>query len=118
MEITNSFTVDAPIATAWSVMTDIPTIAPCLPGATLTARAFDKVTPGLGKWLVTVASWLFAISTMISWSYYGSGTITRTGANSSPPTNSENVVVNIFYPIYACGNGRSSINNYACKPGR
>jgi AGCS family alanine or glycine:cation symporter len=42
-----------------------------LPGATLTARAFDRVTPGLGKWLVTVASWLFAISTMISWSYYG-----------------------------------------------
>ena len=27
--------------------------------------------PGLGKWLVTLASWLFAISTMISWSYYG-----------------------------------------------
>ncbi len=42
-----------------------------LVGATLTARAFDEVTPGLGKWLVTLASWLFAISTMISWSYYG-----------------------------------------------
>jgi len=40
-------------------------------GATLTARAFDSVTPGLGKWLVTLASWLFAFSTMISWSYYG-----------------------------------------------
>ncbi len=40
-------------------------------GATLTAKAFDSVTPGLGKWLVTIASWLFAISTMISWSYYG-----------------------------------------------
>ena len=40
-------------------------------GATLTAAAFDKVIPGLGKWLVTLASWLFAISTMISWSYYG-----------------------------------------------
>lgn len=42
-----------------------------LVGATLTARAFDSVTPGLGKWLVTLASWMFAISTMISWSYYG-----------------------------------------------
>ncbi len=41
------------------------------PGATLTARAFDSVTPGLGQWLVTLAAWLFAISTMISWSYYG-----------------------------------------------
>jgi len=40
-------------------------------GATLTAASFDKVLPGLGKWLVTLASWLFAISTMISWSYYG-----------------------------------------------
>ncbi len=40
-------------------------------GATLTAKAFDSVTPGVGKWLVTIAAWLFAISTMISWSYYG-----------------------------------------------
>lgn len=39
-------------------------------GATLTAKAFDSVTPGLGKWLVTLAVWLFAISTMISYSYY------------------------------------------------
>ena len=40
-------------------------------GATLTAKAFDSVTPGLGKWVVTIATWLFAISTMISWCYYG-----------------------------------------------
>lgn len=40
-------------------------------GATLTAKAFDSVTPGLGKWLISIAAWLFAISTMISWSYYG-----------------------------------------------
>ena len=40
-------------------------------GATLTAKAFDSVVPGLGKWLVTLAVWLFAISTCISWSYYG-----------------------------------------------
>ena len=40
-------------------------------GATLTAKAFDSVTPGLGMWLVTIAVWLFAISTIISWSYYG-----------------------------------------------
>ena len=41
------------------------------PGATLTAHAFDRAIPGLGMWLVLVASWLFAISTMISWAYYG-----------------------------------------------
>ncbi len=40
-------------------------------GAVLTAEAFDRVTDGLGKYLVTLAAWLFAISTMISWSYYG-----------------------------------------------
>jgi Na+/alanine symporter len=42
-----------------------------LAGAALTAHAFDRVTPGLGMWLVVLASWLFAISTMITWSYYG-----------------------------------------------
>jgi len=40
-------------------------------GAALTAHSFDRVTPGLGKWLISLAAWLFAISTMISWSYYG-----------------------------------------------
>ncbi|MDZ7644259.1 MAG: amino acid carrier protein [Woeseiaceae bacterium] len=40
-------------------------------GATLTAKAFDSVTPGLGKWLITVGSWLFAVSTIIAWGYYG-----------------------------------------------
>ncbi len=40
-------------------------------GASLTSHAFDLATPGLGRWLVTLAAWLFAISTMISWSYYG-----------------------------------------------
>lgn len=40
-------------------------------GAALTSHAFDRVAPGLGKWLVTLAAWLFALSTAISWSYYG-----------------------------------------------
>jgi AGCS family alanine or glycine:cation symporter len=40
-------------------------------GATLTAKAFDTLVPGLGKWLITLTVWLFAISTMISYSYYG-----------------------------------------------
>ena len=45
-------------------------------GAQLTAFAFDRVFEGLGKWLVTIAAWLFAISTMISWSYYGEKGVT------------------------------------------
>lgn len=40
-------------------------------GAALTGHAFDRVTPGLGMWLVTICCWLFAVSTLISWSYYG-----------------------------------------------
>jgi len=40
-------------------------------GATLTAKALDTVHRGLGKWLITVASWLFGISTIIAWAYYG-----------------------------------------------
>ena len=52
-------------------------------GATLTGHAFDRAFPGLGKWLVTLAAWLFAISTMISWSYYGEqGTIYIFGKGS------------------------------------
>jgi AGCS family alanine or glycine:cation symporter len=55
-------------------------------GATLTAKAFDTVTPGLGKWLVTLAAWLFAISTMISWSYYGEqGMVYLAGQKSVTP---------------------------------
>jgi len=41
------------------------------PGSTLTAKAFDSAQPGLGRWMVTITVWLFAISTMITWSYYG-----------------------------------------------
>jgi AGCS family alanine or glycine:cation symporter len=40
-------------------------------GASMTAYAFDRVFPGSGMVLVSIAAWLFAISTMISWSYYG-----------------------------------------------
>ncbi len=42
-----------------------------LPASTLTARAFDSGFDGLGRWMVTISIWLFAISTMITWSYYG-----------------------------------------------
>jgi AGCS family alanine or glycine:cation symporter len=42
-----------------------------LKGATLTAKAFDRVFPGLGIWVVPLTAWLFAFSTIISWSYYG-----------------------------------------------
>jgi alanine or glycine:cation symporter, AGCS family len=40
------------------------------PGSTLTAKAFDSAQPGLGRWLVVLTVWLFALSTIITWSYY------------------------------------------------
>ena len=52
-------------------------------GATLTAKAFDTVVPGLGKWLVTIAVWMFAISTCISWSYYGEQSIIYLAGNKA-----------------------------------
>jgi AGCS family alanine or glycine:cation symporter len=55
-------------------------------GATLTAKAFDTAQPGLGMWLVTIAAWLFAMSTIISWSYYGEqGMIYLAGEKSVTP---------------------------------
>ncbi|MGF1578701.1 MAG: alanine/glycine:cation symporter family protein [Gemmataceae bacterium] len=39
--------------------------------AQLTSHAFDRVSPGLGYWMIPIGVWLFALSTAISWSYYG-----------------------------------------------
>jgi AGCS family alanine or glycine:cation symporter len=63
-ELTPTFDFDVPEITTGALYVNYK-------GATLTAKAFDSAVDGLGKWLVTLAAWLFAISTMISWSYYG-----------------------------------------------
>jgi len=49
-------------------------------GATMTAQALDSAVPGLGKWLVSLAVWLFAFSTIISWSYYAEQAVWFLGA--------------------------------------
>jgi AGCS family alanine or glycine:cation symporter len=55
-------------------------------GASLTARAYDSVVDGLGKYLITVATWLFALSTIISWGYYGEqGMVFLAGEKSVMP---------------------------------
>lgn len=64
------------------------------PSVTLTGHAFDLVIPGLGKWMIPIAAWLFALSTMISWSYYGEqGVIYMFGSNPYMVT---------FYRIVYC----------------
>ncbi len=40
-------------------------------GATLVAKSFDSVHEGLGRWLVTIAVWVFGLSCIISYGYYG-----------------------------------------------
>ncbi len=61
-------------------------------GATLTAYAINRDLPGFGTWLILVAAWLFAISTMISWSYYGEqGIVYLFGSGAVP-----------FYKIIYC----------------
>lgn len=40
-------------------------------GSIITAMAFNKIIPGFGQYFVPVAVFLFAYSTMLSWSYYG-----------------------------------------------
>jgi AGCS family alanine or glycine:cation symporter len=42
-----------------------------LAGPALTGYAFDRNVPGMGMLIVTIAAWLFALSTIISWAYYG-----------------------------------------------
>lgn len=42
-----------------------------LSGVQLTAAAFDSAIPGFGKYFVPLAVFLFAYSTLLSWSYYG-----------------------------------------------
>ena len=41
MQIDHEFTVGVPIERAWALLTDLETIAPCLPGAQLTGRDGD-----------------------------------------------------------------------------
>ena len=55
-------------------------------GATLTAKAFDRTLLGLGLWFVPITAWLFAFSTIISWSYYGEqGTVYLFGSRGVMP---------------------------------
>lgn len=55
-------------------------------GATLTAKAFDRTLHGLGLWFVPITAWLFAFSTIISWSYYGEqGTVYLFGLRGVMP---------------------------------
>lgn len=56
------------------------------PASTLTAKAFDTAYDGLGRWMVTLTVWLFALATLIAWSYYGEqGVVYLAGRAWVPP---------------------------------
>ncbi|MGH8967180.1 MAG: SRPBCC family protein, partial [Actinomycetes bacterium] len=42
MQLTNTFTIDVPIADAWEVLNSPEVVAPCFPGATLTQYDGDR----------------------------------------------------------------------------
>ena len=44
MKLEHTFTVPVPVEKAWEVLLDLPTIAPCMPGATLTGVEGDEFT--------------------------------------------------------------------------
>ncbi|MCB9026320.1 MAG: sodium:alanine symporter family protein [Bdellovibrionaceae bacterium] len=69
---------------------------PNLTGVELTAAAFDSGIPGFGKVFVPVAVFLFAYSTLLSWSYYGE---TMVDFVSSPSKSKKNVLI---YKIAFC----------------
>jgi len=49
MKIDNSFTVPMPPAEAWSLLLNVPTIAPCLPGAEITEVLGERKYRGRAK---------------------------------------------------------------------
>ncbi|MFB1299040.1 SRPBCC family protein [Mycobacterium sp. pW049] len=48
MQLVNEFTVDAPLAATWAVLTDIPTVVQCIPGAQLERREGDDYYANVG----------------------------------------------------------------------
>ena len=42
MELSHSFTVPASLDVTWAAFNDLPSIAPCFPGATLTSADQDE----------------------------------------------------------------------------
>ncbi len=48
-KIENSFVVSAPSDTAWTILTDLPRVVPCMPGAELTELIDERRFKGLSK---------------------------------------------------------------------
>lgn len=60
MQLRNSFTVPADPATAWTILLDVPRIAPCMPGAELTETVGERAYKGNAKVRVGPVALTFA----------------------------------------------------------
>ncbi|HKY92997.1 MAG TPA: amino acid carrier protein [Nevskiaceae bacterium] len=86
VRVSDASSVDEGIGIEWNVVTSVSTpvlaengVFADFRGSTMAALAFDSARPGLGKWMVTVAVWLFAFATIIAYGYYGEQTVAYFG---------------------------------------
>ena len=66
MQLVNEFSVDAPLDTAWSVLTDIPRVAECIPGAQLEGSSGDDYDATMTVKVGPVGMTLTGTATIVS----------------------------------------------------
>ncbi len=66
MQLVNEFSVDAPVDIAWSVLTDIPTVVQCIPGAELDRRDGDDYHAHVAIKVGPVGMTLAGMATLVS----------------------------------------------------
>ncbi|EKT77307.1 carbon monoxide dehydrogenase [Rhodococcus sp. SC4] len=66
MELVNEFTVEAPVDTAWSALTDIPRMAECIPGAQIDGSNGDNYDGRVAVKVGPVGLTLLGTATLIS----------------------------------------------------
>lgn len=66
MQLVNEFVVDAPIEVAWAVLTDIPQVAACIPGAELESSAGDEHRANVAVKVGPVGLTLAGTATIVS----------------------------------------------------
>ena len=66
MQLVNEFSVDAPLDIAWSVLTDIPTVVQCIPGAELDRRDGDDYHAHVAIKVGPVGMTLAGMATLVS----------------------------------------------------
>jgi uncharacterized protein len=66
VQLVNEFAVDAPLDAVWSVLTDIPTVVECIPGAELDARDGDDYHAHVAIKVGPVGMTLAGMATLVS----------------------------------------------------